>query len=99
MGLLDEIRRVSERMSAREEPFGSEAGDAVIRAARSEAVQNSQDVVRAYQELIVMLSAVHQRARMSRDVDELHRVARYLAIADEHLGNLLEALHEATDAD
>ena len=99
VGLLDEIRRVSERMSAQEQPFGSETEDAVIQAARSEAVENSKEVVRAYQELIMMLSAVHQRARMSRDVDELHQVARYLAIADEHLANLLEALHRATEED
>ena len=98
MALLDEIKRVSERMTAPPPPFGSGAENAALEVARAEAVMNSEEVVRAYQALITLLSGVHQRARMSRDVEELRQVARYLAIANEHLEGLLEALEQEAGA-
>ena len=98
MGLLDEIKRISDKMEAPPPPFGAGAENVALETARAEAVENSEEVVRAYQALITVLSGVHQRARMSRDVEELRQVARYLAIADEHLDALLAALREETGA-
>ena len=84
-------------MATPQTPFSEATVDEILAGARTEAVANSEEVVRAYQELIALLSRVHGRARISRDVEELRQAARYLAIADEHLQGLLAALRREID--